>query len=219
MSPCQPDDIATPTQTKRSTSPNIEQLLTEIEQECHGPGYKFQPPQPPRSGSMSPPQDLSSNNTPRLPAKVFLKSTREGCTPPATSNYDILEPRVDNPTSPPHKALDSNPTSPPHKALDSNPTSPPHKTLDCNPTSPPHKALDSKDEGHDKGGDCFGGCHQYESLSPRSPADKDGYVYMASLSEMSNLECNARSNANAKTGAGDLYVVDVRSVMDVRRWM
>lgn len=78
-------------------------------------------------------------------------------------------------------------------------------------TPPPHKALASKDGSHDKarGRGCFSGHHQYESLSPKSPADKDGYVFMASLSEMSNLECSARSNANAKTGAGDLYVVDV----------
>ena len=79
----------------RSTSPSkaanasIDQLLSEIEREYYGPGYKYTPStfSPSEEGED---QSLTNGTGVRLPAKVFLKSTRNGHI--STDNYDILEP-------------------------------------------------------------------------------------------------------------------------------
>ena len=82
MSPCREELDGSHTHS-RSTSPygaaSIDQLLSEIEQEYNGPGYRYVP----RVGSASPQGD-------RTPAKAFLKSTRDGKL--SRDNYDILEP-------------------------------------------------------------------------------------------------------------------------------
>ena len=72
---------------------SIDQLLSEIECEFYGPDYKYTP----RESSLSPtdfgeslscPTDTSSSPL-HVPAKNFLRSTRDGEV--SVENYDILE--------------------------------------------------------------------------------------------------------------------------------
>ena len=91
------DGVYTFNYLQKSASPNeaasIDQLLSEIEQEFYGPDYKYTPQGPSLSqtdfgDSLSCPTDTTSS--PRhLPAKNFLRSTRDGEV--SVENYDILE--------------------------------------------------------------------------------------------------------------------------------
>ena len=97
MSPCR-EELDGSRMHSRSASPNgamasIDQLLSEIEQEYNGPGYKYVP----RGQSASPQGERETSivrvRSPiddRTPAKAFLKSTRDGQL--SRDNYDILEP-------------------------------------------------------------------------------------------------------------------------------